>query len=262
MVGENKKNNSMNLRDGMSRKELDRATTRDGSRPGISLRPKAASTLIILDGKKNNPKVLMGRRHRKHKFMPGLYVFPGGRVEKTDGGIRAHDELNARVAKKIQANLGAKATNRKTRALGLACMRETYEETGVILGETTQSSPKRQTVVASTLYDNHPVIPTLSPLRLVARAITPPGRPRRFDTWFFATWSSHIKKQLRYKPSDELEKVQWITINDALKLELPLITQTILEELSERLNVDPDLSPNKKIPFFHLHHNKFVREMI
>lgn len=255
------------LRTGVSRAVLDREAIRDGSGPsGLSLRPRYASTLIVLDDdgttSKKNLKVLMGRRHRRHKFMPGLYVFPGGRVDPTDGDLHSLDELDSRISRRIYSNLGSRATHRRVRALGLACLRETYEETGVLVGVGSRASRAPDIDTATLVYGSHSVVPTLSPLRLVARAITPPGRPRRFDTWFFATWSSHISKKLRSRPSDELEGVRWLTIESALKLELPLITRTILEELRERLVSDPKLSPTKRVPFFHLHYKKFVREMI
>ncbi|MGE3998189.1 MAG: NUDIX hydrolase, partial [Variibacter sp.] len=56
---------------------------RDQSFPNV--RPRDAATLIVLDRTGAEPKVMMGRRHDRHKFMPGKFVFPGGRVEAYDG---------------------------------------------------------------------------------------------------------------------------------------------------------------------------------
>ena len=82
---------------------------------------------------RDDPKVLMGRRHLRHKFMPGFFVFPGGRVDRTDGSLPSLDELHPRITKRIISNC-PRPTLRKTRALALACLRETYEETGLLLG--------------------------------------------------------------------------------------------------------------------------------
>ena len=49
-----------------------------------NLRPRDAATLIIVDASGKKPKVLMGRRHERHSFMPGKFVFPGGRVDPAD----------------------------------------------------------------------------------------------------------------------------------------------------------------------------------
>jgi len=226
--------------------------------------PKDASTLIILDGKGADAKILMGRRHEKHKFMPGLFVFPGGRVDRGDGSIPSLDELDPVIETKIFNSLKKRPSRRRVRALALASLRETYEEAGLLLGEK-QDNPDIPT--------NHPdwaafrelgVMPSLSPLRLIARAITPPGRTRRFDAWFFATQASHIAHRLPdgTGPSGELQDLHWLTIEDALKLELPVITVTILNELQKRLEADPQLSPSTDLPFFYLKGNAFARDLI
>ena len=119
---------------GMTRDELEEAAAFDGSKRSPNMSPKDAATLIILDGKGSNPKVLMGRRHEGHKFMPGLFVFPGGKVDRHDGSVQADTELNPVTQDKIFGNLRRKPTRRRARALGLACIRETYEEAGLFLG--------------------------------------------------------------------------------------------------------------------------------
>ena len=87
------------LKGNMSKDALEEAAAMDGSKRSPNMRPKDASTLIILDGKGTNPKVLMGRRHEGHKFMPGLFVFPGGKVDRHDGSVQAETELqNAETA--------------------------------------------------------------------------------------------------------------------------------------------------------------------
>ena len=248
----------------MTRDEVEEAAAMDGSKRSPNMTPKDAATLIILDGEGQSARILMGRRHEKHKFMPGLFVFPGGRVDRGDGSIPSVDELDPIVERKIVSTLKQRPTRRRARALGLACLRETYEEAGLLLGEK-QEDPQ--------IPSNHPdwiafkelgVMPSLSPLRLVARAITPPGRTRRFDAWFFATPASHIAHRLPEGtgPSGELQELHWLTIDDALKLELPVITVTVLKELQARLANDPELKPQSEMPFFHLRGNSFARDLI
>ena len=88
--------------------------------------PKDASTLIILDGKGPDTKMLMGHRHEGHKFMLGLFVFPGGRVDSHDGSVPAANELHPIIEEKIFKHLRAKPSRRRARALALATIRETY----------------------------------------------------------------------------------------------------------------------------------------
>ena len=248
---------------GMTRDELEETAAFDGSKRSPNMPPKDAATLIILDGKGSNPKVLMGRRHEGHKFMPGLFVFPGGKVDQFDGSVQAETELNPITQDKIFGNLRRKPTRRRARALGLACIRETYEEAGLFLGTRAIRDFKARHPDWQA-FETENITPTLDPLRLIARAITPPGRTRRFDAWFFATTKDHIAHALPEGtgPSGELQELHWLTLDDAKMLELPAITVTVLDELQKRLQNDPHLSPSTEMPFFHLKGKTFLREMI
>jgi len=248
----------------MTRDELEEAASRDGSKRSPNMTPKDAATLIILDGEGPGAKMLMGRRHEKHKFMPGLFVFPGGRVDRGDGSVPALSELDPVVEEKIFSNLKRKPSRRRARALAQACIRETYEEAGLLLGEKQNHEQINSSHPDWQAFNDHGVIPSLDPLRLIARAITPPGRNRRFDAWFFATPVSHIAHRLPEGtgPSGELQDLHWLTIDEALKLELPVITVTILEELRKRLTKDPQLTPSTQMPFYHLRGSGFVRDLI
>ena len=228
------------LAGGMSRAQMNAASASDGSHKSPNMPPKDAATLIILDGDGPDAKMLMGRRHMKHKFMPGLFVFPGGRVDPSDGSTPAASELHPVVENKIFNTLRQRPTRRRARALGLACLRETYEEAGLLLGQKTDDrfAAKHPDWQA---FSDLGVTPTLDPLRLIARAITPPGRTRRFDAWFFVTKAKHIAYRLPEGtgPSGELEDLHWLSIDEAKKLELPIITVTVLDELKQRLEADP-----------------------
>ena len=72
---------------------------------GRALRPRDAATLIIVDREGPEPRVLMGRRHEGHKFMPGKFVFPGGRVEPEDRRMAAAGALDPYVEDKLNARV-------------------------------------------------------------------------------------------------------------------------------------------------------------
>ncbi|MGI9365044.1 MAG: NUDIX hydrolase [Rhizobiaceae bacterium] len=248
------------LRSGMTKDEMERAAVLDGSRRSPNMPPRDASTLIILDGEGPDAKVLMGRRHENHKFMPGLFVFPGGRVDKYDGSVPVANELHPVVEQKIFDNLRARPSRRRARALALAAIRETYEEAGLLLGENGGGFAARHPDWQA--FSQLGVTPSLQTLRLIARAITPPGRTRRFDAWFFVTKADHIAQRLEQRPTDELQDLHWLAIEDALKLELPVITVTVLKDLQARLKDDPELKPTTNLPFYHLKGKNFLRDLI
>ena len=228
--------------------------------------PRDAATLIILDTSDSEPKVLMGRRHVSHAFMPGLFVFPGGGLERSDGSIVSADSLDSTIEHKIFSHLRLRPTLRRARGLALAALRETCEETGLLLGIRGEFSISSTFPSSSgwRLFHEHHICPTLSPLRLVARAITPAGQVRRYDTWFFATFADHIAHtiDLGSLADNELQDIHWLTFTATLDLELPHITRVILQELESRLSGDSVLSPSTSIPFYHTRGKRFIRELI
>src|SRR5438445_11444607 len=107
-------------------------TERDQSFP--NLRPKDAATIILIDRSGAEPKVLLGRRHHGHKFMPGKFVFPGGRVEPIDRRMPSATTIEPRVEARLMQSM-AHPSAAKARGLMLAAIRETFEETGLLLGK-------------------------------------------------------------------------------------------------------------------------------
>jgi 8-oxo-dGTP pyrophosphatase MutT (NUDIX family) len=243
----------------LTRDEIEEAAALDGSKRSPNMRPKDAGTLIILDGKGADAKMLMGRRHHRHAFMPGLFVFPGGRVDRADGDAKTTDNLHPEVETRLLRHMKGRPTKRRARAVALATIRETYEEAGLLLGRREDCPQSHRDWAA---FPEHGVAPSLGNLRLIARAITPPGRTRRFDAWFFAAQMDDIAHQLDAGPSGELEDLHWLTIPEAKRLELPVITLKILQELELRLTEDPDLTPGNPVPFYHLRGKTFLRDMI
>lgn len=195
-------------------------------------RPRDASTLILIDRAGPEPKVLFGRRHDGHVFMPGRLVFPGGRVDPDDHRIK----LAAPLAPYIEARLEACAgTSGRARALAVAAIRELYEETGLCIGEFTGEPP---VVVDPTVpFRQLGLKPDLSSLSLVARALTPPGRVRRYDTYFFAADASAITHRIDgvVGADTELVELVWMTLEAARQADLPHITGIVLADIEALL---------------------------
>jgi 8-oxo-dGTP pyrophosphatase MutT (NUDIX family) len=209
------------------------------------LRPKDAATLIVVRRDKGGPRVLMGRRSDRHVFMPGKVVFPGGKVDRGDHFAPAADELHPAVAAKL--GLGPGCSPSRARGLALAAIRETFEETGMLIGRS-GAAPASPGGPGWAPFLAAGVVPSLSPLRLIARAVTPPGRPRRFDARFFAVSADAIAGQIEI-PEDELIAPAWLTFAEARTHPLPRITGVVLDLLEKRLAEDTDLSPDAPVLF-------------
>lgn len=217
-----------------------------------ALRPRDAATLLLLRRDHGKTQVLSGRRSDAHKFMPGVYVFPGGRRDPTDSRVLVSGSLAESIARKLAYKAGVRMTEARMRALAVAAIRETYEEVGLTIG-----APN------ATLRSILPFTPDIGALRLVGRAITPPGRPRRFDTRFFALFAEEVNLDLTgLRPSPELETLEWVDVDSVGDLKMPGITLAILAEISAMLKMSPDLNIDLPVPFYYMRSGKFVREEI
>jgi 8-oxo-dGTP pyrophosphatase MutT (NUDIX family) len=213
--------------------------------PLTSGRPKDAATLLIVRrdggagtrGTNAAPKVLMGRRHGGHAFMPDKWVFPGGRIDRADFAVPAATELTGHVA----AALARTTTPARGRALALAAIRETYEETGLLLA---RPAPPVKRAGAWREFFAAGAAPDLAALDFVARAITPPARTRRFDARFFMADAAALVSLEPGGGSGELDELAWFDWDAAAALDLPGITRAILGEVKLRLH-----DPARPIPF-------------
>ena len=223
------------------------------------LRPRDAGTLILIDRQGGEFRVLMGRRHMRHAFMPGKYVFPGGRTDPADSRVAVASHLHPREEQSLIAGTGRTSPTR-ARAIALSAIRETYEEAGLLIGEKAAFS----TTHAGWLgFAEQGVRPSLEGLRYVARAITPPGRVRRFDTRFLAAWRDSVAVALPDGgPTNELEEQVWLPLPAAIELDVPAITRTILGELQARLAGDPQLAPGGAVPFYRMLRGAFARDVL
>src|SRR3954447_18971226 len=110
-----------------------RVSARDAQATYPTLRPKDAATLILIDRSDRVPKVLLGKRHERHKFMPGKFVFPGGGVDPSDKRMPVATALEPHAEANLMKHL-QRASAAKARPFALAAIRETFEETGLVLG--------------------------------------------------------------------------------------------------------------------------------
>ncbi|MFE1602705.1 NUDIX hydrolase [Methylobacterium sp. ID0610] len=244
-------------------------TMDSGATPPISaarerkptLRPKNAATLIILDHSKRKPSVLMGRRHDGHKFMPGKYVFPGGRIELADRHMPVAGTLNDRAEAALAARV-SRPPHHLGRALALAAIRETYEETGLMIGTRDYGAPETAPDGPWAAFREAGVMPDLEAMQFIARAITPPARPKRFDTRFFAVTREAVAVEVpgMVGPDSELTELAWVSFSEARKLDLPRITHIVLDELEARLAAG--FSPFLPVPYFREVRGKHTREEI
>lgn len=243
---------------GLPKAELDKTEYREIALGGKGVRPRDAATLILLDGTGGSLKILMGRRHSRHAFMPGKFVFPGGRTDRGDARVKAADDLHPLELAKLTAGVG-RVTASRARSIALSAVRETYEEAGLLIGRKGGFSARSQDWRG---FADHGVQPSLGGLRFVARAITPPNRVRRFDTRFFAANRDDIALALPARPTDELEELVWLPIEEAKRADIPAITKMVLESLEQRLADDPDLAPGGPVPFYRLVGKRFTRELL
>lgn len=202
-----------------------------------------ASTIIVLRDRLRDPAILMGQRGATAAFMPNKFVFPGGAVDRADGAV----PLAAPLPALCHRRLAEEAPDGLQHALAAAAIRELWEETGLILGVPGQwpgAVPPDWEEFAATGH-----VPSAAALQFVFRALTPPGRPRRFDARFFLVDASHIQGDPDdfTHAQDELSHLQWIPLSRARSFDLPFITEVVLAEVEARVS---DPAPPASVPFF------------
>lgn len=234
-------------------------TKAERARVAVNLRPKDAATMMILDRAAKKPRVLMGKRHASHKFMPGKFVFPGGRIEPGDRRMTATGALGQICEDRLAARV-VRPSAGKARALALAAIRETFEETGLLFGSREFGAPERPPAGTWTEFAAHGVYPDLSAVTYVARAITPPRRPKRFDTRFFVVDFAGVAAKVEdvVGPDTELVELVWVDFDEARELDLPTITKVIIQEVEARIAAG--FGPHLRVPFYWEKNGSFVRE--
>ena len=168
-----------------------------------AVRPRHAASLIVYRGESDEVSMLMGMRGAKHRFMPNRLVFPGGAVDRADLSAASSTALSEQTERLLRRN----ANERLAHGLGIAAARELHEETGLSLG----------------------VPPRLDVLHVLARAVTPPSSPIRFNARFFAVDARYVSGELG--GDGELENLRYYPIQEALALDLAMPTRRVLERL-------------------------------
>ncbi|MBY0335612.1 MAG: NUDIX hydrolase [Acetobacteraceae bacterium] len=182
------------------------------------MRPRHAASLILWRAASDGaPEILMGRRHRDMRFMPGVLVFPGGRVDRADHGAPSLSPLSreARDGLEVSSSPGL------AHALGCAAARELHEEAGLTLGE----------------WRDGALHADLGCMAYLCRAITPPRRPIRFHARFLIAPAERAHGTIQ--GSGELEEVRFFSTGEIAGQTLAPITQLILREFLEWHGMTP-----------------------
>jgi 8-oxo-dGTP pyrophosphatase MutT (NUDIX family) len=169
--------------------------------------------------------------------MASKWVVPGGRIERSDHGAASANELAASEASRLSREVSI----RRARALALAAVRETFEETGLLLAV---AAPPASVSGSWREFRAEGALPDLAALSYVARAITPPGRSRRFDARFFMAGADALLRPEPTAGSGELDEIAWLPLVEARGLDLPAITRFVLDEVAQRL-----ARPDRPLPF-------------
>ncbi|EPX85435.1 NUDIX hydrolase [Salipiger mucosus] len=201
-----------------------------------------AATVIVLRDRHTSPRVLMGQRGATAAFMPSKFVFPGGAVDAQDGAV----PLAAPLTPLCAARLAEDARPGLAHPLAVAAIRELWEETGLILGRPGDwaAPPTDWRSFAATGH-----VPDAGALQFVFRAITPPGRTRRFDARFFLVDADALATDPDdfSAASDELSALQWIALDRVREFDLPFITGVVMAEIAAPAQSG---APPASVPFF------------
>jgi 8-oxo-dGTP pyrophosphatase MutT (NUDIX family) len=200
------------------------------------VRPVDAASLLIVRHGSDGAEVLMGRRPQNARFAPGVFVFPGGKIEREDFSVGSVGELEKSIIDKV----AVAGSRRKAQGFAKAAVREAYEETGLLLVEPGEvgdvGNPSWLAIKRQGLA------PALKHMDYVGRAITYAGSPVRFHARFFLVNAEHVSGEVR--GNGELEDIEWHPIGQALALPIFDVTEFILSELGRQLRT---YSPRKPV---------------
>jgi 8-oxo-dGTP pyrophosphatase MutT (NUDIX family) len=208
----------------------------------------AATVILVRDRDAPDPRVLVGQRGKNAVFMPSKFVFPGGAVDPAD----SRAALAGLPGQETMARLSRGCTPGLATALLAAAVRELWEEAGLVFG---QRDARASALRAEYPEDWHGLLdtgalPSAEGLDFVFRAITPPGRPRRFDARFFLADAARLLGDPDdfSRASDELSHLHWARLSEVRRLDMPFITEVVLAEVQALLGTG---GPPSGVPFFH-----------
>ncbi len=197
-----------------------------------------AATIILVRDPEDDPRILMGQRGTSAAFMPDKFVFPGGAVDPQDADIPV--DMDPACADRLK-----KHSDCAPEMLAATAIRELWEETGQCLGRPGAWASPPDTWRG---FAAQGLLPDARSLRFFFRAITPPGRPRRFDARFFLADAGALSSNLdTFAPVEaELSHLQWVPLAEVRDLNLPFITRIVLAELTGHL---PRTDAPDRVPF-------------
>lgn len=229
---------SNDVLDAKALQELKRKT---GKAKDTPVRPKDAASLILVRDTARGHEVLMGRRKQTAKFMPGFYVFPGGTLEQCDTKAQPATDLKS-GSEQYMAVAGKTS---RARALAMAAVRETFEETGLAVaepGEVNDTSCECYAELAA-----RGVAPSLARLSYLGRALTPTYSPMRFHARFFIADGATHEGTLG--GDGELEEIGWIAMETACSNPMADVTAFMLRH-ARAVYTDGGVSNVLGKPFF------------
>ncbi|MGH6959168.1 MAG: NUDIX hydrolase [Dongiaceae bacterium] len=206
----------------------------DSARPRAT-RPVDAAGLVLIREGRTGPEVLLGRRHRRAGFLPDIYVFPGGRLDPADATPSGFAEpLHPAVVDQLRRG----SRGRPALAFARAAVRETFEETGLLLGRpvTAVRVPGASRASADKpiwqAFAANGFAPAFDALDFVCRAITPTYSKRRYNTRFFLADGSVIAGDI--SGDGELEDLAWRPLAALAGLTIVDVTEFVLAEALRR----------------------------
>ena len=194
--------------------------------------------------------------------MPGKFVFPGGRIEPTDRLMATSAPLHAAPYRAADAARAARRAPTKAAGFALAAVRETYEETGLMLGARTDRRHRRRRPAPG----KHSPRPASCPIS--ARSISSPAPSRRRSGRCASTAASSPPMSPRSRiaprawsgPTRNSSNWSGCRSTQARSLDMPGITAVVLEELQDRIAAG--MSHDHPVPLYRMLHKRFVREIL
>jgi 8-oxo-dGTP pyrophosphatase MutT (NUDIX family) len=203
-------------------------------------------------------EVLLLKRDRNASFVPGAYVFPGGRVDPADWTKQTLASVDGLTTETAATRLGLVGTSPPAIAYYIAALREAFEETGILVGvgPNAQAPPTAAASVEVEVLRNGLMEGSVSfnealkhlscridgsSIEYLAHWITPELEPRRFDTRFFAARVQTDAEPI-FDPR-EMTEARWLSPKEALARNqggtLPMIFPTIdtLQRLADYTTV-------------------------
>ncbi len=207
------------------------------------VQPRDAASLVLhRQNGAGEVLILMGRRAPRHRFLPELYVFPGGRLDPEDSHAAAANALQPDVATRLARH----SSPRKAFGLAMAAVRETYEETGLLIGAPINGQAELPDSWQH-FYETGQA-PALAHIDFIARALTPPPSPIRFNARFFIIDGDHAEGRLG--GSGELLDLDWYPLAELEKLPLADVTQFVIDTAPDHIAEPPQPDPDRPVPVF------------